>query len=151
MKIFLPALLFSAIVYSSATYAQDFKIPQPSTTQKIEQDFGLGTISVTYSRPNAKGRKIFNGMEPYGTVWRTGANNATVLKLTDTVTIAGNVVPAGEYSLFTIPGKDDWTIILNKTARQWGAYSYDEKQDLLRFKVKATGLEHPVETFTIAF
>ena len=103
--------------------AQDFKIPEPSTKQTIIQDFGLGTITLTYSRPNVKGRKIFGEVEPYQLVWRTGANAATTIQLTNDVSIEGNNVPAGTYALFSIPGKDEWTIILNKTANQWGAYS----------------------------
>src|SRR6201991_1276912 len=90
------------------------KIPASSTGQRIEQDFGLGVISVNYYRPNTKGRKIFGGMEPYGIVWRTGANNATVLTFTDTVKLEGNQVLPGTYALFTIPGATEWTVVLNK-------------------------------------
>lgn len=131
--------------------AQDLTIPQPSTLQKIEQGFGLGSITITYSRPNIKGRKIFNYMEPYGLVWRTGANSATKIKLSDTFNIEGHPLPPGEYALFTIPGATQWTIIFNKTASQWGAYSYDSTQDILRFKVKAAKVDKKVETFTIQF
>ncbi|HEY4195089.1 MAG TPA: DUF2911 domain-containing protein [Mucilaginibacter sp.] len=128
-----------------------FKIPAASQGQRIEQDFGLGTISVKYYRPNTKGRKIFGGTEPYGIVWRTGANNATVITLTDTIQVEGHTLAPGAYSLFSIPGPDEWTIILNKNTNQWGAYSYDEKQDLLRFKVKPVKLGAKVETLTIQF
>ena len=98
-----------------------------------------------------KGRKVFDGMEPYGIVWRTGANSATIIKLTDTVQMAGHQVVPGEYALFSIPGKDEWTIILNKTTKQWGAYSYDSTKDVMRFKVKTAKLDKPLETFTIQF
>ena len=131
--------------------AQDFHVPQPSTKQVITQDFGLGNITLTYSRPNTKGRKIFGEVEPYNLVWRTGANNATTIKFTDEVTMEGNKVPAGEYALFTIPGENEWTIILNKTAKQWGAYSYDEKADLLRFKIKQSHTEQLTETLSMQF
>src|SRR4051812_25831994 len=127
------------------------KIPASSTGQRIEQDFGLGVISVNYYRPNTKGRKIFGGMEPYGLVWRTGANNATVVKLSDTVAFDGHILPPGEYGLFSIPGLDEWTIIFSKTSKQWGAYSYDAKDDVLRFKVKPFKLDNKVETLTIQF
>ena len=127
------------------------KIPATSTGQRIEQDFGLGVISIQYYRPNTKGRKIFDGMEPYGIVWRTGANNATIVKLTDTITVEGHTLAPGAYSLFSIPGAGEWTIIFNKNAAQWGAYAYDEKQDVLRFKVKPFKLDHKVETLTIQF
>src|ERR1700761_6404862 len=129
--------------------AQEPKIPAASSSQRIEQDFALGHITLDYSRPSAKGRKIFGYMEPYGLVWRTCANNATTIKFTDDITIEGNKVPAGEYALFTIPGESDWTVILNKTLKQWGAYAYDEKQDLLRFKVKPSKTSGLTETLTM--
>lgn len=127
------------------------KIPASSTGQRIEQDFGVGTISVTYYRPNTKGRKIFNGMEPYGLVWRTGANNATVIKTTDTIQVEGHTLAPGSYALFSIPGADEWTIIFNKKAAQWGAYAYNENDDLFRFKVKPFRLDTKVETLTLQF
>ncbi len=127
------------------------KIPAASPGQRIEQDFGLGTVSVKYYRPNIKGRKIFGGIEPYGIVWRTGANNATVISLTDTILVEGHILSPGSYSLFSIPGADEWAIIFNKNIEQWGAYSYDEKQDVLRFKVKPAKLATKVETLTIQF
>src|SRR5277367_4159916 len=96
------------------TYAQTPRIPEASATQTIIQDFGLGKITVTYSRPNVKGRVIFGGINPYGQVWRTGANAATVINFSENVIMEGNKVPAGTYSLFTIPDKDEWTVILNK-------------------------------------
>src|ERR1700749_1574527 len=119
-KLFFIALGLLTLLAGANAQEIKMNLPASSPGQRIEQDFGLGTISVTYSRPNTKGRKIFGGMEPYGTVWRTGANDATVLKLTDTVTIAGNKVAPGEYGLFSIPGKNEWTIIINKTSKQWG-------------------------------
>jgi len=128
-----------------------FKIPAASLGQRIEQDFGLGTISIKYYRPNTKGRKIFNGTEPYGIVWRTGANNATVIIITDTIRVESQLLPPGTYSLFSIPGASEWTIIFNKNSSQWGAYAYDEKQDFLRVKVKPVQLAEPVETLTIQF
>ncbi|CAM3699762.1 DUF2911 domain-containing protein [Mucilaginibacter galii] len=131
--------------------AQGLKMPQASSAQTIIQEFGLGKVTVAYSRPNTKGRKIFGGLEPYGQVWRTGANSATVITFTDDVTIEGNKVPAGDYALFTIPNANEWTIILNKTPKQWGAYDYKQADDFLRFKVKAAKTAAPVETFTMQF
>ena len=132
-------------------YSQGFKVPQASSAQTIIQDFGLGKITLTYSRPNVKGRGVFTELAPYGQVWRTGANSATVISFTDEVTLAGNKVPAGEYGLFTIPGKEEWTIILNKTSKQWGAYTYKEADDVLRFKVKPVKMRENIETFTMQF
>ena len=143
----LTGLLFNI----AAAQELKFKIPAASSAQRIEQDFGLGTISVKYYRPNTKGRKVFGGLEPYGTVWRTGANNATVVTLTDTVWVEGHAIAPGSYSLFSIPGANEWTIIFNKEVQQWGAYAYNEKQDLLRFKVKPGKLPNKIETLTIQF
>lgn len=144
------ALCMAASVYASAQEIK-LKIPAASLGQRIEQDFGLGTISVNYYRPNTKGRKIFNGMEPYGIVWRTGANNATVIKFTDTVQVEGHTLAPGSYGLFSIPGAGEWTIIFSKNPNQWGAYAYDDKQDVLRVKVKPFKLESHIETLTIQF
>ncbi|MFP5041003.1 DUF2911 domain-containing protein [Parasediminibacterium sp. JCM 36343] len=125
--------------------------PQPSSTQSIVQDFGLGKINLVYSRPNVKGRKIFGGMEPYGKVWRTGANAATIITFTDDVTMEGKNIPAGEYGLFSIPGENEWTIIISKKPKQWGSYAYKDADDYLRFKVKAEHLAALTETMTLAF
>jgi hypothetical protein len=132
-------------------FAQDARIPESSSTQTIIQDFGLGKITITYSRPNVKGRKIFGGINPYGQVWRTGANYATTITFSENVIVEGNKVPAGTYSLFSIPEKNTWTIILNKTAKQWGAYSYKRADDLLRFTVKPIEVKEKRETFTMQF
>jgi hypothetical protein len=138
-------MVFTAVnVYAQLT-------PQPSSTQSIVQDFGLGKINLAYSRPDVKGRKIFGGMEPYGAVWRTGANSATVIKFTDEVSMEGNKIPAGEYGIFSIPGEKEWTIILSKQPKQWGAYMYKEADDFLRFKVKTEHLTALTETMTLAF
>ncbi|GGH10794.1 DUF2911 domain-containing protein [Mucilaginibacter phyllosphaerae] len=133
-------------------YAQEQpRIPEASSTQTLIQDFGLGKITITYSRPNVKGRKIFGGINPYGEVWRTGANAATTITFTENVLVEGNKVPAGTYALFSIPEKNSWTIILNKTAKQWGAYSYKQEADLLRFKVKPVDVKEKRETLTMQF
>ncbi|PTT00923.1 hypothetical protein DBR11_08525 [Pedobacter sp. HMWF019] len=142
-------LVLLAVSLNAELKAQGVKIPQASSGQTITQDFGLGKITISYSRPNVKGRKIFGGLELYGNVWRTGANSATVIKFTDDVTFEGKPVPAGDYELFTVPGKDEWTVILNKMSKQWGAYEYKESEDLLRVKVKPVALKDKVETFTI--
>lgn len=153
MKTTFKAMLLLALTVALTTdlQAQGLKMPQASTSQTITQNFGLGKITLNYSRPNVKGRKIFGAMEPYGSVWRTGANSATVISFTEPVKIDGKELPAGDYGLFTIPGKDEWTVIFNKGAKQWGSYEYKESEDVLRVKVKAIKLKDKVETFTIQF
>jgi hypothetical protein len=153
MKTTFKAMLLLALTVALSTdlQAQGLKMPQASTSQTITQAFGLGKITLNYSRPNVKGRKIFGAMEPYGSVWRTGANSATIISFTEPVKIDGKELAAGEYGLFTIPGKDEWTVIFNKGAKQWGAYEYKESDDALRVKVKASKLKDKVETFTIQF
>ena len=151
MRIIRTYLLIVGTICITQIDAQNLKIPQPSTSQTIEQDFGLGQITITYSRPNVKGRKIFGETEPYGIVWRTGANAATKIKLTDTIMMEKHQVFPGEYALFTIPGAKEWTVILNQTSKQWGAYNYDSTKDVLRFKIKPSKLDKKLETFTIQF
>lgn len=143
-------LLLVAIGINSSLNAQ-VKLPAPSSTQTITQEFGLGKITLTYSRPNVKGRKIFGGMEPMDKVWRTGANAATVITFTDAVKIEGQDLPAGEYGLFSIPNANEWTVIFSKNPKQWGAYTYDQKDDVLRVKVKNKALKDKVETLTLQF
>jgi hypothetical protein len=142
-------LIIAAVLFSLNSFAQ--LTPAPSSTQTIVQNFGLGKITLTYSRPNVKGRKIFGYTEPYNTVWRTGANAATTITFTDDVTLEGHKVAAGEYGLFSIPGEDEWTIILSKTPKQWGAYSYNAADDYLRFTIKPAKLNETVETLTMQF
>ncbi|WP_454804175.1 DUF2911 domain-containing protein [Mucilaginibacter phyllosphaerae] len=143
-------MLLACVTFNS--YAQEQpRIPEASSTQTIIQDFGLGKITITYSRPNVKGRKIFGGINPYGQVWRTGANAATTITFSENVLVEGKKVPAGTYALFSIPGKNSWTIILNKTAKQWGAYSYKQDADLLRFTVKPIDVKEKRETLTMQF
>jgi hypothetical protein len=126
-------------------------MPQASSSQTLVQDFGLGKVTLTYGRPNMNNRKIFGGLEPYGAVWRTGANEAPKLTFTDEVSILGNKIPAGSYSLFTVPNKNMWTVILNKTADQWGDYDYKMEDDILRIEIKPSIINPSVETFSMLF
>lgn len=153
MKTTLKTLMILALAVSLNTelQAQGIKIPQASSAQTITQNFGLGKVSISYSRPNLKGRKVFGEMEPFDKVWRTGANSATSVTFTDPVKVGGQELPAGTYGLFTIPGKTEWTVIFNKDSKQWGAYEYKESEDVLRIKVKPVKLNEKVETFTIQF
>src|SRR5205085_4953821 len=93
-------------------------------------------VTITYSRPGVKGRVIWGELVPYDKVWRTGANEATTIAFSEDVKINGQALPAGTYSLHTIPGKDMWTIIFNKQAEQWGSFKYDQSKDALRVQVK---------------
>lgn len=143
-------VLLVALGINNSLNAQ-VKLPSPSSTQTIIQEFGLGKVTLVYARPNVKGRKMFGGMEPMDKVWRTGANANTVITFTEAVKIEGQDLPAGEYSLFSIPSKSEWTIIFSKNAKQWGAYTYDQKDDALRVKVKPTTTKELTETFTMQF
>jgi hypothetical protein len=99
-------------------------------------------IVLEYGMPNVKDRDIWGALVPYGQVWRTGADEATTIKLSADAMIEGEKLPAGTYSLFTIPGEDEWTVIFNKTAQQWGAFRYDEGTDALRVSVTPETGEH---------
>ncbi len=127
----------------------DFPAPSPACT--LKQRIGLTDIEIAYSRPGVKGRTIFGSLVPYGQVWRTGANAATKITFSTPVKLNGTDVPAGTYALFTIPGEDEWTIIINKGATQWGAFQYDEKADVARFKATPLTSSKPMETFVIEF
>jgi hypothetical protein len=113
----------------------ELKLPRPSPKGVVTQTVGLTDVTITYSRPGVKGRVIWGDLVPYDKVWRTGANEATTIALSQDVTINGKPLPAGTYSLHTIPGKTAWTIIFNKKAEQWGSYEYDAAQDALRVQV----------------
>jgi len=142
-----------SLILSTAAQAEAGKVdfPAASPACTIKQRVGLTDIEVDYSRPSVKDREIFGGMVPYGQVWRTGANGATKIVFSTAVKLNDKEIPAGTYGLFTIPGKDEWTVIINKGAEQWGAYKYDEKADLVRFKATPIAIEKPVDTFTIEF
>lgn len=153
---FLILSLFSAL--DAAAQNNALRLPRASQKASVMQTVGVTDITITYSRPGVKGRKIWGDapagttgtatlddararqkdapIVPYGRVWRTGANEATTFAVTDEVTINGQKLAAGTYSLHTIPGKDEWTIIFNSDAGQWGSFAYDEKKDVLRVKAK---------------
>lgn len=130
--------------------AQELELPQPSPWAQVSQKFGLAQATVTYSRPSMKGRTIFGSLVPYGEMWRTGANKATELKLEGNVAINGQTLPAGAYSLFTIPGEKEWTVIINKNTELWGTGGYKQEEDVMRFQVKVQS-HASTESFTIGF
>ncbi len=145
------AIIAVAVITGWQPAKAQLRLPPASSPQTITQGLGISTVTLTYSRPNLNGRQIFGGLEPYDNVWRTGANNIPALTFDGAVTIAGTKVEPGTYGILTIPNKDEWTVILSKNSKQWGAYSYNQEEDLFRFKVKPKQLDQPVETFTMGF
>jgi len=142
-----------ALIIATAGYPvkAQLKLPPASSTQTLIQGLGIRNVTLTYSRPNTNGRKIFGGLEPYDKVWRTGANGIPTITFEDKVMVAGHPVEPGKYGLLTIPGKSEWTVIFSKNSEQWGAYSYKPEEDVLRFTVKPEQLKRTIETFTIDF
>ena len=140
-----------ALTASSLSFAQDDKSKRPSPPASAQCKFADGkTITVDYSSPRAKGRKIYGGLVPFGKEWRTGANDATTFVTTANLTIGGKDVPAGKYTLYTTPNEKSWTLMINKQTGQWGT-EYDAKQDLLQTEMQVSALPSAVENFTISF
>lgn len=133
------------------TVSAQIKNPAPSPLSKLEQVVGVTQFSVEYSRPSVKGREIYGALVPYGEVWRTGANAPTKVSFDSEIEFGDETVPAGEYVLFSIPGPDEWTIILYGDTDVRGAGFYDAANDVARVTVQPVALEQPVETFTIGF
>ena len=125
---------FLIVIISSNLFAQD-NLPRLSPKSFVGQTIGYTNVVITYGSPGVKARSVWNDLVPYNKVWRTGANEATTIEFDTDVKLEGKNVPAGKYSLFTIPDKDSWIIIINKEYEQWGSYKYQEKEDLIRFKV----------------
>ncbi len=144
-------VFFAICLFAAGAINAQIKMPAPSPTQTIKQDFALGSIELTYSRPMAKGRKVFGDLVPYNKLWRTGANSATIIKFTDVVEINGKKIDTGSYALYTIPGIDTWEIILNKGISNWGVTNYKESDDVLKFKVQAIKMKMATESFTLQF
>lgn len=145
-KLIALSLLLMAFV-TVESLAQDKKPASPKETAEGTID---GTkVTIVYHRPSVKGRKVMGDLVPFGQVWRTGANDATTITFDKAVTIEGKALPAGTYSLFTIPTENEWTIIFNSEAKQWGAYKYNDKNDVLRVSVKPGKAEF-TELFTIS-
>ncbi len=125
-------------------------MPQPSPLGTITQKVGLTDVSITYSRPSAKGRKVFGDVVPYGEMWRTGANRSVKFSISDSVTIGGKKIGKGDYSLFTIPTEKEWTIIINKAVDLSGTSGYKQEEDAVRFTVTPATNQF-TETFTFNF
>jgi hypothetical protein len=145
-RVLLIGLLLSTTLLTEA----QLKTPAPSPAQTLRQDFGLGNIEISYSRPGVRGRKIFGDVVPYGQVWRTGANNATTIAFTDEVIIGGKKLAPGKYGLLTMPGSKEWVVIISKQTNVTSPADYKADQDLVRVNAAATKSKTATETFTIA-
>lgn len=139
-------VLLLSVVTIGAT-AQTITMPQPSPTQTISQDFALSKVEISYSRPSMKGRAIFGDLVPYGAIWRTGANSPTTFKFGEDVTLNGTAVKAGTYSVITIPGKNEWTVILCDP--KVAANTYKAGDEVAKFMATPQTMPMEVETFMI--
>jgi len=147
------SFLMAAILCSITAFGQ-ITMPAPSPTQKLTQQFGIGTIELTYSRPSIKGRSLLkenSDLAPLGKLWRTGANAATRIVFSDKTMMGGKLLDTGAYVIYTVPGKEYWEIVINKGLTNNGTDGYKESEDVNRFKVKAEKLGTEVETLTIQF
>jgi len=146
-KINLFLLSVLAVMIAAALLAQGNRA---SPHEKVTATIAGKAITIEYGRPFMKGRTIYGGLVPFGKVWRTGADEATMLTAEGDLMIGSLHVPKGSYSLFTIPGEKEWTLVVNKVAKQWGAYKYEQGSDLGRVTMKVESLSAPVEQLTIA-
>ena len=144
------AFLASLILTLTALAACQGNRPSPAASASCDLG-GSRTIKTDYSSPRMKGRKIYGGLVPFGEVWRSGANDATTFVTSSDVMVGGKAVPAGSYTIFTVPNPDKWTLIINKKTGEWGIpYKY-ESDELARVDMKVSKLPSPVENFTIAY
>ncbi|MES2559616.1 MAG: DUF2911 domain-containing protein [Bacteroidota bacterium] len=146
LKSMIVALAIAATVTANA---QSISFPQPSPTASFSQNFATAKIEVSYSRPSAKGRKVFGDVVPFGKLWRTGANNATTISFGEDVKLNGMDVKAGKYGLLTIPGESEWTVIITKDLTVTSEDGYKKENDAARFTVKPGKTASTIETFTI--
>src|SRR4029079_14089490 len=146
MKAIAIAAVSIALALPAATRAED---KRASPHAEASATLAGKKITVSYGRPFMKGRAIFGGLVPWGQVWRSGADEATTFVTEADVVIGGLKVPKGEYALFPIPTEKQWTLVVNKTAKQWGAFKYDAAQDLGRVPMTLAAAAKPVEQFTI--
>jgi hypothetical protein len=151
MKTRIVLVVFLLPVFTLMACAQDAS-KRPSPAAQAQCKFSDGkTIKTDYSSPRVKGRKIFGGLVPYGEVWRTGANDATTLVTDTNLNIGGKDVPAGTYTLFTLPNADKWVLIISKKTGEWGIPYPGEGEDFARADMRVSPLSSPVENFTISY
>ena len=151
MKKFFFLTLIANLFISLSGLAQQLQMPQASPSARLTQKVGLTDVVVDYSRPSTKGRKIFGELVPFGEVWRTGANGATIISFSTEVIVGGKKVPAGAYALYSIPGKSSWTMILSKNTKLWGAIGYNPQEDLIRFEATPSKTSRTYDSFEISF
>jgi len=144
-------LVAIATVAGAQAPAGDFRPPTTNSRAVLKQRIAATEVEVDYGRPSLRGREVFGALVPWDQVWRTGADAATQISFSTPVTLEGAAVGAGDYELFTIPGRERWTVILQPARKQWGSYAYDAANDALRVAVVPVELRDPVETFTIGF
>ena len=145
-------LIFSlALAVSVHAFAQQYNIPAVSPRQTVEQQFSVTKISIEYGRPAVKGRKVFGELVPFGQVWRAGANEATKITFGQEVLFGGQKVKKGTYALYVVPQEKEWKIILNRGVNNWGAYTYDAKDDVATTTVPVKMMNEKMERFTINF
>lgn len=143
-KLFLPLALLGTMISANAQ-----ELPQPSPKAKLEQRVGLTDITIEYSRPGAKGRLVFPDVVPPNELWRTGANMNSTIEVSTPINIQGQTLPAGTYSIFTIPNDEMWQVMFNSKTDHSGTSGYSEDGNVVHAEAKATKLTEPVETFTI--
>jgi hypothetical protein len=143
---------FASAIFTVGQVNAQISMPAPSPLSTVTQRVGLTDITIKYSRPSVKGRKVFGEVVGYGKPWRTGANQSTIITFKDDVTVEGTKIPAGDYALYTIPAENEWTVVLNKNTKLGGnTGDYKQEEDVARFKVKPTKTNDKTETFTINF
>ncbi len=140
------AMLFAAFTLTAQAQSKGERTSPP---KKTSAEVMGHEVTIAYASPAKRDREIFGALVPYGKVWRTGANEATVITLNHDMKVGGELIKAGKYALFTVPGENSWEIIFNEVWDQWGAYNYDSSKDVHRFSVKPKTLKEPVENFTI--
>ncbi len=143
-------MIVSSLLFAMSAPAQELPVPPLSPRAEVMQEVGVVEVRVNYARPAKRDRAIFGELVPYGTLWRTGANAATTLEISDTVTVAGVDLDPGRYALLTIPGRDAWTVVLNRNTNLRGTSGYDETLDVVRFDV-SPALVPARERLTFAF
>jgi Protein of unknown function (DUF2911) len=146
------AFSLGLVLFAAACHAQQDKSKRPSPPAQATLDLSGGkSITIDYSSPRAKGRKLGEEIAPFGQVWRTGANESTTFVTTADITVGGTAVPAGNYTIFTIPNKDKWVLIISKKTGEWGTNYPGPSNDLARIDMKVSTLPSSVENFTISF